>query len=149
MIRGRKHQNLGLRGEPFKQLLKDNFNYLDGPDPEGQSCTTSESQVERLPTTKMAIFIQTKLSYKLRTVKLKHTCFLQLLHDGDQYNTVLVALAIPYDEDCYDTVLVALAIPYDGNLLLLQHCTVQWKSFTILYLLVVSIDGDQYNAAPT
>ena len=49
----------------FKHLLRDNFNYLDGPDPEDQSCTTAESQqVERSPTTKMAIFIQTNLSYK-------------------------------------------------------------------------------------
>ena len=45
----------------FKQLLKENFNYLDGPNPEGQNYTTAESHVERSPRTKMAIFIQTKL----------------------------------------------------------------------------------------
>ena len=38
---------------------------------------------------------------------------LYLLYNGDQYDTVLVVLAIPYDGDQYDTVLVALAIPYD------------------------------------
>ena len=43
----------------FKHLLKNNFSYLDGPDPKGQNCTTTESQVERSPTTKMTIFIQT------------------------------------------------------------------------------------------
>ena len=39
----------------------------------------------------MAIFIQTNLSYKLKKVKLEHTCFLQLSYDGDQYDTVLIS----------------------------------------------------------
>ena len=57
------------------QLLKNNFNYLDGPDPEDKNRAIAESKVKHPPSTKMAIFIQTKLSYKLKTVKLKHTYF--------------------------------------------------------------------------
>ena len=52
---------------------------------------------------------------------------LQLLYDGDQQNTVLVALTIsartiPYDGDWYDTVLAALIVHdgdrYDGSFVL-------------------------------
>ena len=65
----------------FKQLLKNNFKYLDGPDQEDKNRTTAQSKVKYPPSTKKVIFIQTNLSYKLKIGKLKHTCFFPVSGD--------------------------------------------------------------------
>ena len=54
----------------FKQLL--NINFIWTSLIQKVKLYNSKEPEERPPTTKKAIFIQTNLSYKLETVKLKH-----------------------------------------------------------------------------